>query len=67
MATALRMTVRLTNGLKGVGTANVDDHERILDAISCGRAENARIATETMIREALGLIRSRFDNLLDEN
>ena len=65
VGTALRLTARLTNRLKGVRAANVDDHERILIAISKGNAKQARRATESLIQEALSLIRSRFDDLPD--
>ena len=60
VATALRMTVRVTNRLKGVQIANVDDHERILFAISAGKAGEARKATESLIREALNLVEREF-------
>lgn len=63
VGTALRMTARLTNRLKGVRAANVDDHERILTAISRGHPRQARRTTEFLIQEALNLIDSRLDDL----
>ncbi len=61
VATALRLTVRRTNQLKGVRVANVDDHEDILTAISAGNAEEAQTAAESLILEALALIDSGVD------
>ena len=58
VGTALRMTARLTNRIKGVTGPNVDDHERILIAISNGKAREARRATTALIQEALDLIQS---------
>ena len=60
--TALRMSIRLTNKIKGVRTANVDDHESILIAIQNGRKRNARRETTAMIEEALALVRSLSEN-----
>lgn len=56
--TALRMSIRLTNKIKGVRTANVHDHESILIAIQKGRKRNAHRETTAMIKEALALVRS---------
>jgi len=61
-ATALRLTVRRTNQLKGVRVANIDDHENILTAISAGNPEEAQTATQSLILEALGLIDSGADD-----
>ena len=63
VGTALRMSARLTNRLKGVDVASVDDHERILIAISKGHARQARRATESLIQEALSLIKSQRGDL----
>lgn len=62
VGTALRMTVRVTNRIKGVQIASVDDHEQILRAISRGHANKARRATEALITEALTLIESGLPN-----
>ena len=59
VSTALRLTVRLTNQIKGVRTASTDDHERILVAIDAGRGQEARQATEDIIQEALHLVASQ--------
>ena len=56
--TALRMSIRLTNKIKGVRAANVDDHETILIAIQNGRKRDAHRETTAMIEEALALVRS---------
>ena len=63
VGTALRMTVRLTNQIKGVIVASIDDHERILVAISNGRPQDARRATEALINEALNLVHSKFGDV----
>ena len=58
--TALRMTIRLTNRIKGVRSASIEDHEAILVAIRRGWRRQAFRATKSMIEEALGLIQMRF-------
>lgn len=59
--TALRMSIRLTNKIKGVRTANVDDHESILIAIQRNRKQRAFRETMAMIEEALALVQTQFD------
>ena len=56
VSTALVMSIRLTNRIKGVKYANVDEHEAILNAIKRGFATQARSLTMAMIQEALSLI-----------
>lgn len=63
VGTALRMTVRVTNRLKGVRIANVEAHERVLVAISKGNPRQARLAMAAMIQEALDLIQSGFQEV----
>lgn len=63
VGTALRMTARWTNRIKGVNGPNVDDHERILTAISKGQSRAARRASAALIQEALDLIQSQHDDL----
>ena len=58
--TALRMSIRLTNKIKGVRTASVDDHESILLAIQKHRKERAFRATRVLIEEALALVRTQL-------
>ena len=65
VATALRMTVRVTNQLKGVKMASVEDHERVLIAISKGNPRQAQVAISSMIQEALNLIESSFPDVED--
>ena len=63
VGTALRMTARSTNRLKGVRAASVADHERILIAISEGNPHEARRETEVLIHEALALIKLQSDDV----
>ncbi len=54
--TALRISIRMTNNLKGVRQASVADHKKVADAIVMGDAEAATAAMRLMIEEALDLI-----------
>lgn len=54
--TALRMTIRITNRLKGVKHASIADHEEILEAIQSGDAESARTLSHTHVSLALDLV-----------
>ena len=58
--TALRMSIRLTNKLKGVRAASVDDHESILIAIQRNRKQRAFRETKAMIEEALKLVQTQL-------
>lgn len=53
---ALRISIRLTNSVKGVPQANVDIHKKVLDAIEAGDATKARTIMEGIISEVLDLI-----------
>lgn len=53
---ALRFSIRLTNSVKGVPQADVDLHEKVLDAIEAGDSNKARAMTENIIGEVLDLI-----------
>jgi DNA-binding FadR family transcriptional regulator len=53
---ALRISIRLTNSVKGVPQADVDLHKKVLDAIEAGDANKARSIMETIISEVLDLI-----------
>jgi DNA-binding FadR family transcriptional regulator len=53
---ALRISIRLTNSVKGVPQADVDLHKKVLDAIEAGDANKARAIMETIITEVLDLI-----------
>ena len=59
--TALRMSIRLTNKIKGVRTANVGDHESILVAIQKHQKQRAFRETRAMIEEALALVQTQLD------
>lgn len=54
--TALRISIRMTNNLKGVRQASVADHKKVADAIMAGDAGAAEDAMRVMIEEALDLI-----------
>lgn len=54
--TALRMTIRITNRIKGVKFASIQEHVNILDAIREGRADDARRLSESHVSRALGLV-----------
>jgi len=57
--TALRFSIRLTNMEKGVRTANVADHEKILRAIDRGDARGAARAANDLLAEAIVLLDER--------
>ncbi len=53
---ALRVSIASTNQLKGVLTADYDDHKRIYDAICAGDQEGASKAVKTLLQEVMQLI-----------
>ena len=53
---ALRVSIASTNQLKGVLTADYDDHKRIYDAICAGDQERASKAVKTLLQEVMQLI-----------
>jgi len=53
---ALRVSIASTNQLKGVLTANYDDHKRIYDAICAGDKEAAAAAVKVLLVEVMELI-----------
>jgi DNA-binding FadR family transcriptional regulator len=53
---ALRISIRLTNSVKGVPQADVELHRKVLDAIEAGDANKARSIMEGIITEVLDLI-----------
>jgi DNA-binding FadR family transcriptional regulator len=58
-ATALRISIRMTNRYKGVRLASVADHKKVADAIIAGRPAAASEAMRKLIQEALDLIGKR--------
>ena len=58
ISAALRISIRLTNSVKGVPQADVNLHKKVLDAIEAGEAQKARTAMENIINEVLDLIGS---------
>ena len=53
---ALRVSIASTNQLKGVLTANYEDHKRIYDAICAGDKERATAAVKVLLVEVMDLI-----------
>jgi DNA-binding FadR family transcriptional regulator len=56
--TALRISIRLTNQVKGVA-GDVNAHKKVMDAIAARNPERARAAMEVIIQEVMELIGSR--------
>lgn len=54
--TALRVSIRYTNHVKGVQNADVEAHAQIYDCIKNGDAEGARSFVSSILEEALSLI-----------
>jgi DNA-binding FadR family transcriptional regulator len=58
--TALRVSIAITNQLKGVSIASHEEHKRVYDAIARGDAQGAHDAMLSLLTEVLALIdRSR--------
>ncbi|MBM0105762.1 FadR family transcriptional regulator [Steroidobacter sp. S1-65] len=55
---ALRISIRLTNSVKGVPQADVALHKKVLDAIEAGDAKKARSIMEDIVTEVLDLIQT---------
>jgi DNA-binding FadR family transcriptional regulator len=53
---ALRISIRLTNQVKGVPLADVAAHKKVLDAIEAGEPQRAHTAMTNIISEAMDLI-----------
>lgn len=60
-STALRVSVRYTNRIKGVDAADVSKHRDILTAIKSRDADNAKRISEQLLSEALALIESQLN------
>jgi len=60
ISTALRVSIRYTNRIKGVPGADVQKHADILNAIKSRDPEQARVAVKTILDEALELIESQL-------
>ena len=60
-STALRVSIRYTNKIKGVPGADVQKHAEILDTIKSRNPERAKKAVEAILDEALELIESRLE------
>lgn len=58
--TALRVSIRFTNRIKGVETASYSNHKKLYDAIAAGDIEAAREASAAMQNEALALIEGQL-------
>jgi DNA-binding FadR family transcriptional regulator len=57
ISTALQFSIRMTNRQKGVRLASVEDHEKVCNAIMAGDVAKAEVRMESLIQEALDLIR----------
>lgn len=60
--TALRVSIRYTNRIKGVDTASYKAHKKIYDAIVKGNGQSARKASKDIQTEALDLIISELES-----
>ena len=60
ISTALRVSIRYTNHIKGVPGADVAKHADILETIKSRDPERAKKAVETILEEALQLIESKL-------
>lgn len=63
---ALRFSIRISNQIKGVDLASIEEHQRILDAIAAGDAELAETRMRTLILDARTLLQ-RADDLRNSN
>ncbi len=61
--TALRVSIRYTNKIKGVSAASFNDHNDIFLAIASTNAEEARVASRQILLEALKLIDEQLTEL----
>jgi DNA-binding FadR family transcriptional regulator len=59
IATALRISIRMTNRYKGVRLASVADHQKVADAIISGKVDLAHDSMQKLIQEAMELIAKR--------
>ena len=60
ISTALRVSIRYTNRIKGVAGPDVEKHREIFTPIEQGDAEKARQAVTIILTEALALIESQL-------
>ena len=58
--TALRMTIRVTNKIKGVQMASIKDHEKIFQSIKAGKPKRAKDLIHAHIASALFLVEEAF-------
>jgi DNA-binding FadR family transcriptional regulator len=61
ISTALRVSIRYTNKIKGVPGADVQKHAEILNTIKSRNPERAKKAVEAILDEALELIESKLE------
>ncbi len=61
ISTALRVSIRYTNRIKGVPGADVQKHAEILHTIKSRNPDRAKKAVETILDEALELIESKLE------
>ena len=58
--TALRVSIRYTNKIKGVRNADTDAHAEIYEAIRAGKSKEAHQQVALLLEEALALIESQL-------
>jgi DNA-binding FadR family transcriptional regulator len=61
-STALRVSIRYTNRIKGVAIADIEKHRAVLEAIESGDAQQAHRLMQGLLGEALALIDSELEN-----
>ncbi|MFD2165030.1 FadR/GntR family transcriptional regulator [Thalassotalea euphylliae] len=61
ISTALRVSIRYTNRIKGVPGADVQKHADIFNTIKSRKPEQASASVKTILDEALELIQSQLD------
>lgn len=61
ISTALRVSIRYTNRIKGVPGADVQKHGDILRAIQARNPKQARYTVEVLLEEAIQLIESKLE------
>jgi DNA-binding FadR family transcriptional regulator len=60
ISTALRVSIRYTNHIKGVNAADANDHAEIFNNIKAGNAQGASQSVSRILEEALALINSKL-------
>jgi DNA-binding FadR family transcriptional regulator len=64
--TTLRVSIRFTNRLTGVSTANYLEHKKIYDSIVANRPAKAQKDSQKLLRDALALINTGLEENMKE-